>query len=203
MNNIVDISNLRVSKDGKPICAVETFALTAGEVAVAIGQNGSGKSTFLRVLAGLERDYSGTCRVHVSHRDRVFVHQTPYLFRGSVWSNVMYGLRARGKRRSEEVAREWLTRLGIEQLAGRGVDGLSGGERKRTALARAFAVGAKLVLLDEPFSEMDDDGAAAIAEVIAHVQETAIVLTTPSDRYQRLSTAKELRIVAPANGQRD
>lgn len=198
MAEIINIQNLRVEKDGKLICAIDAFALAAGKVAVAVGKNGSGKSTLLRVLAGLERDYSGTCRISANHGQRVFVHQTPYLFRGTVWSNVMYGLRAHGTAQREQIAKTWLQRFGIEQLSGRGVDQLSGGEKKRTALARAFAVGAMLILLDEPFSEMDDAGTSVIADAISNAGDATIVLTSPSDRYQRIAKAQELRITAPA-----
>lgn len=197
MSELVRIQNLQVSKGGKPICQVESFALPAGAAAVVIGQNGSGKSTFLRVLAGLERDFAGTCQINVPLRQRVFVHQTPYLFRGTVWSNVMYGLRAHRVPKRDAIARQWLARLAIEHLAQRGVDQLSGGERKRTALARAFAVRAKLILLDEPFSEMDDEGASVIAQVIAAERDASIVFTTPSDRYQQMAQAQELRITPP------
>ena len=135
----------------------------AGEVLVVIGPNGAGKSTLLRAIAGLEPG-----RVQVGDADwtdldvprrRVgYVFQDQSLFPHlSALDNVAFGPRARGRSRAdaERVARHWLERLGIADLAGRRPRELSGGQAQRVAIARALATEPDVLLLDEPFSGLD------------------------------------------------
>ena len=154
---LIQIKDLKVVKNGRTICSVPEILVNEGQRLAFIGKNGSGKSTFLRVLAGFEKDCLGTCKISAPKKERVYVHQSPYLFRGTVLFNVKYGLRARrySHRTSEKVARQWLEALGAQGLAGYRVHELSGGEKQRVALARAFSLEPRLLLLDEPLSELD------------------------------------------------
>jgi len=179
---IIEVQNLKVVKKSDVICSVRELAVETSERMAVVGPNGSGKSTLLRVLAGLERDFQGSCSVGVERKQRVYVHQTPYLFRGTVLFNVKYGLRSHGIRGTvcEQRARHWLERTGIAHLADSRAGRLSGGERKRTALARALAVDPRVLLLDEPFAELDENGAADIVRILTELQETTVVLVSPT-----------------------
>lgn len=187
---LVEISGLTVCKGKATICSVSSMAVTRGERLALIGANGSGKTTLLRVLGNIESEYSGTCHVNVPPLDRVYVHQNPILFRGTVLDNAMYGLCARGINRlaGERQALNWLKRMSVEQLAHRRVEKLSGGERRRVALARAMAVSPALLLLDEPLAEMDEKGQDAVTAAINELANTTVIIASPTDVPDTLAT---------------
>jgi tungstate transport system ATP-binding protein len=194
------LANLSVIKGEIEICRVIALGIEERERLLIRGDNGSGKTTLLRVLCGLEHDFFGTIESDLTARDCVFVHQSPYLFRRSVLQNVMYGLAARSFDRSRQVelATYWLSLFGASGLADRQVDELSGGEQRRVALARAFALRPKLLLLDEPFSDQDESGSDAIRTAIATIPETTVVVTSPVEGPPILNGATLLELSRPA-----
>ena len=143
---------------------IEALDLHAGEVLVILGPNGSGKSTLLRALSGLERGaVEGSVRAGDGPVTLVF--QRPAALSGSVELNVrapLLGKREDGKRLRESVRRERveraLARFDIDGLAHHDAKTLSGGELRRLALARAFVMEPKVLLLDEPFDDLDAEG---------------------------------------------
>ena len=180
---MIHIEQLRVAKNGRTICAVPALSVSPGERVALLGANGSGKTTLLRVLAGFEKEYDGHCRIDAARSERVYVHQTPYLFRGTVIANVTYGLRARGAAHADAArqANAWLDRLGLAELAASSAANLSGGELRRVALARAFVLAPRLLLLDEPLAELDPEGEAAVAAALDHLNQCTILLASPSE----------------------
>ncbi|MDA1014211.1 MAG: ATP-binding cassette domain-containing protein [Planctomycetota bacterium] len=177
----ISLGNFTVAKNGRVICRVADLQLRPGEHIGIEDLNGSGKTTLLRVLSGLERDFTGTCRIDIPPRERVFVHQSPYLFRGSVLRNVMYGLAARSMKRaaSRRLAHEIMYQLGISELADRNVDRLSGGECRRVAIARACVLRPQLLLLDEPLSDLDEFGVECVRKTLAGLSNSTVVMTSP------------------------
>ena len=87
---MLQIRNLRVERGGQTICELPELRVEGGERVCVVGPNGSGKTTLLRVVGGLDREFHGECRADVPFRDRVYLHQSPYLFRGSVLANVLF-----------------------------------------------------------------------------------------------------------------
>lgn len=176
------INNLTVSKDEKILCRIENAVIDHGSVIGITGSNGSGKSTLLRVLAGIETNYQGQCEVDVAASDRVFVHQSPWLFRGTVHDNVEYGLKARSVAWStrRKQASLWLVRFGIDHLADRSVASLSGGEARRTALARACVLQPRLLLLDEPLADLDLQGIECVVQSLKNLTDSTILISSPT-----------------------
>lgn len=148
------------------------FQAAAGSITVLVGESGAGKTSVLRLLAGLDRLDEGVVTVggtpyadaalglHVTswQRDIGYVAQDYALFPHlSVFENVGFGLRASGVagRRIRPMVEEALGLVGIPELAGRTPQQLSGGQQQRAALARALVLNPALLLLDEPLSSLD------------------------------------------------
>ena len=142
-----------------------SFECKAGEVTCLIGHSGCGKTTLLRLMAGLLPLQSGEIALNGSAlaspsvmvppelRSVGMVFQEGALFpHMSVIDNVAFGLRESGAR---ERAREWLARVGLSDYAERYPDSLSGGQRQRVALARAMAPEPAVLLFDEPYANLD------------------------------------------------
>ncbi|REJ65126.1 MAG: ATP-binding cassette domain-containing protein [Planctomycetota bacterium] len=200
MRLAVEIRDLEVRRGPATICRIAQLEVAAGERLAVVGANGSGKTTLLRVVAGLETKFAGEVRPTPSVGAGLYVHQSPYLFRGTVLSNTAYGLAARGMDRSRlrEVALRWLQRLGVEHLADRRASSLSGGEQRRVALARAMAVEPSLLLLDEPLAELDDDAIASFRRAVAELPATTVMIASPVSLPDRLATRTfELESPAP------
>jgi len=142
-----------------------SFECKAGEVTCLIGHSGCGKTTLLRLMAGLLPLQSGEIALNGSTlaspslmvppelRSVGMVFQEGALFpHMSVIDNVAFGLRQNG---AKDRAREWLARVGLSDYAERYPDSLSGGQRQRVALARAMAPEPAVLLFDEPYANLD------------------------------------------------
>lgn len=162
---MIRVRNLQVRVPGFSLEEVD-LTVSRGAFHALLGPTGSGKTLLLEALAGLAAVSRGTIqmdgrdltRAAPEERGMGIVYQDCGLFPHlDVWKNVTYGLRYRGRDRGE--LNDWaswlLTRLGIERLKNRPVGNLSGGEKQRTALARALAVKPGVLLLDEPLSALD------------------------------------------------
>jgi putative spermidine/putrescine transport system ATP-binding protein len=164
---ILSARDLRVelkSRRDSFLLTADSLDLGAREALVILGRNGSGKSTLMRTLAGLERPASG--RVDCLATGPVtMVFQRPAPFAGSVAHNVRVGFLGKKRSSAERRARvvEALERFKIDHLAEHRAATLSGGELRRLALARAFALRPAVLLLDEPFAGLDADGQAALS----------------------------------------
>ena len=140
-----------------------TLAIAAGEFVSVVGPTGCGKSTLLNVAAGLLAPSGGVVRVHGKPLSGINT-RAGYMFQADAlmpWrnalSNVVAGLQFRGMapNESERRAREWLARVGLAGFEDRYPHQLSGGMRKRVALAQMLILDPELLLMDEPFSALD------------------------------------------------
>ncbi len=193
-----------------PVIEDVTFCVHAGEVFVLVGPSGCGKTTTLRVIGGFERAdrgevlhdgrllQGGDVFVRPEKRGIGFVFQDYALFPHlSVIGNVAYGVRGVPRRQRLQAAREALEMVDLRGVDERMPHDLSGGQQQRVALARAVAAGSKVVLLDEPFSNLDPDLRHATRSELRMLAERgglAIVLVT-HDQEEALSTADRLAVM--------
>jgi ABC-type Fe3+/spermidine/putrescine transport system ATPase subunit len=142
------------------------LAVAPGEFVAILGSSGCGKTTLLRTIAGFQKAMSGSIRsfdrdmAHLppEKRDVAMVFQSYALWpHMTVLGNIGYGLRLRGRSRDEIARRvfDMLALLNLPGLEDRNVTALSGGQRQRVALGRALAIEPRLLLLDEPLSNLD------------------------------------------------
>jgi len=192
--------DLEVGYRGGFALRVPALELRRGEVLAVLGPNGSGKSTLLQALAGLLAPRAGSLAVAAGGRVSL-VFQRPVLLRGRVAWNAELPLWGRGVGRLERRRRAAaaLARLGIAALAERDAATLSGGEARRLALARAFAAEPDVLLLDEPFDDLDAAGREQLwFDLRRAIGETriAVALVTHELR-QALLLADRIAVLRP------
>jgi sulfonate transport system ATP-binding protein len=170
--------DLRREFDGRPVLGGIDLDVAPGEFVALLGASGSGKSTYLRVLAGLDPQATG--EVTVPDRLSVAFQEPRLLPWRRVWRNVALGVagsRADVRRRAEEALRE----VGLESHTSAWPITLSGGEAQRVALARSLVRDPQLLLLDEPFGALDALTRIKMHALLArlcHVHQPAVVLVT-------------------------
>lgn len=188
-----------------------SFHLAAGEVMGVLGASGSGKSTLARVLVGVWPTLGGTVRldgadIHRWNRDDLgpyigYLPQDIELFRGSIAQNIARFREADPEKvvaaAQQAGVHELILRLpqGYDTVLGEDGSGLSGGQKQRVALARALYGQPSLVVLDEPNSNLDTQGEAALAGAIAQLkaQGTSVILVT--HRSSVLAQADKLLVL--------
>ncbi len=172
------------------------LSMRSGEVMAVLGPSGSGKSSLLRAIAGLERPGTGTIELASRDITRVDVHQRgvglmfqdyalfPHL---SVAENVAFGLRMQGRDRhsTRERVAEVLSWVDLHGYGDRGIESLSGGEQQRVALARALAPEPELLMLDEPVGALDRALRARLvpelSQLLRRIGITALYVTHDQD----------------------
>jgi tungstate transport system ATP-binding protein len=173
---------------------IEELTIAEGRLYMLTGANGAGKSTLLNLLAFLAPPTSGEIfyagkrvdwnhgSVEVYRRKVTLLHQSPYLFGGSVHDNVAFGLKVRripGEEQGRIVDRA-LDDVGLQGFRDRKARELSGGEAQRVAMARALALAPEVLLLDEPLANIDRETAGLLETVIASLpaRGTTVIMTT-------------------------
>ncbi|MEY2994899.1 MAG: hypothetical protein RL357_1834 [Pseudomonadota bacterium] len=186
--------SVQYPKANAPALAEVSFGLAQGQIGVLIGPSGCGKTSLLRAVAGLEAVASGRIEMgertvsssafmaDVASRRVGMVFQDYALFpHMTVRANVVFGLHDWPKAQREARVQEVLSLVELEALAERYPHELSGGQQQRVALARALAPGPDLLLLDEPFSNLDVDLRERLAQelraILKRAGATALLVT--------------------------
>ena len=191
MSNGLDLQIDNITKKFASLTAIDSVSLNleTNKILVLVGVNGSGKTTMLRLLAGLEEPDTGSIIINKSIKEAnelrqlsTLVFQKTVMFNRTVYSNLEFGLKIRGNRKDVIDKRicEVLKIVGLEGFENRNAKKISGGEQQRVALARAFLLEPKILLLDEPTSNLDVNSAKIIEKVIQNRKrsDTIIVLST-------------------------
>jgi NitT/TauT family transport system ATP-binding protein len=155
---MLDVSGLTLSYGAEPVLEGADLRVEAGQFVSLVGPSGSGKSSLLRAIMGLQQPSAGTVTLGLNRRDLGILFQDDALLPWrSALDNVALGLRIRGAPRlhARDAAEAWLGRLGLAGLGQRFPRALSGGQRKRVALAQVLALAPRLLLMDEPFASLD------------------------------------------------
>ena len=204
----IQISN--VTKSFGDFVALDDVSVTipTGQLTALLGPSGGGKSTLLRIIAGLESADSGTIGIEgvdatklpPRKRNVGFVFQHYAVFKHmSVAKNVAFGLEIRKKSKAEVAERvdELLKLVHLSQFADRMPSQLSGGQRQRMALARALAVEPTVLLLDEPFGALDAKVRKELRDWLRRLHDEVHVTTVfvTHDQEEALEVADEIVVI--------
>ena len=209
----VSFEQVSAAPPGKRLATLQqvSFSLNPGEVLGVLGASGSGKSTLARVLVGVWPTLAGTVRldaadIHQWNRDQLGPHlgylpQDIELFGGSIAENIAR-FREADAQLVVEAARqagvhEMILRLpqGYDTLLGDAGSGLSGGQKQRVALARALYGSPCLVVLDEPNSNLDTVGDAALSRAIAQLKADGRTVVLVTHRSSSLAQTDKLLVL--------
>lgn len=209
-----DISKTFHDRDRGEVRAVRPLHLDmpAGELTTLLGPSGCGKTTLLRMVAGFEEPTTGQIiisgedqtNVMANRRDIGFVFQNYALFpHMTVFDNVAYGLKLKGMSaaRMKPAVQEVLDMVGLSGMERRFPNQLSGGEQQRVALARVIVTRPRVLLFDEPLSNLDAKRRVQMREEIRQLQKTLSITSLYVTHDQEEALAISDRIVVMNKGQ--
>jgi sulfate transport system ATP-binding protein len=205
----IEVRDVNKAFGATPVLRDVSVDIPSGSLTALLGPSGGGKSTLLRVIAGLEQPDTGqvvisgvdATRLSPQRRNVGFVFQHYAAFKHlSVYRNVAFGLEIR-KRPKAEIKRrvqELLELVHLEQLADRYPAQLSGGQRQRMALARALAVEPEVLLLDEPFGALDAQVRKELRTWLRRLHDEVHVTTVfvTHDQEEALEVADSIVVLA-------
>ncbi len=179
------LENITRRRGDRTVLHIDKLDINSQQIYTLIGPNGAGKTSLLQILAFLDQPSSGRMafldkevsfdqkHLYALRRQVVLLDQTPIMFTGSVWHNVEFGLQVRKvaqKVRRQRIA-EALELVGMEHFADYDARGLSGGETKRVALARALVLQPEVLLCDEPTANVDTENQEIILSIIEKINQ--------------------------------
>jgi sulfate transport system ATP-binding protein len=205
----IEVRHVSKSFGATPVLHDVSVDIADGSLTALLGPSGGGKSTLLRVIAGLELPDAGTVaidgvdatRLAPQRRGVGFVFQHYAAFKHlTVFRNVAFGLEVRRRPRDEVRRRvtELLELVHLDQMADRYPNQLSGGQRQRMALARALAVEPKVLLLDEPFGALDAQVRKELRTWLRRLHDQVHVTTVfvTHDQEEAMDVADEIVVLA-------
>ncbi len=179
------LENLKRCHGSRTVLNIDKLEIVPNKIYTLIGPNGSGKTSLLKILSFLDKPSSGNLhfleqkvsfeekQLYALRRQVVLLDQNPIMFTGSVWKNVEFGLKVRkvNIKESRQRIQEALELVGMESFADYNAQGLSGGETKRVALARALVLQPEVLLCDEPTANVDNENQEIILKIIERINQ--------------------------------
>jgi sulfate transport system ATP-binding protein len=205
----IEVRHINKSFGATPVLKDVSVDIASGSLTALLGPSGGGKSTLLRVIAGLESPDTGTVLINGADATRLspqkrnvgFVFQHYAAFKHmTVYRNVAFGLEVRKRPKAEVRKRvdELLELVHLEQMAQRYPAQLSGGQRQRMALARALAVEPEVLLLDEPFGALDAQVRKELRTWLRRLHDEVHVTTVfvTHDQEEAMDVSDEIVVLA-------
>jgi polar amino acid transport system ATP-binding protein len=196
---VLDVKDLQLRRGARDILRGVSFTASQGEIVVLMGSSGSGKTTILRAIAGLERQDGGQIAIAGGRAGMVFQFHCLFEHLSALDNICLAPVHAHGVSRDAAAARarELLRAFGVEHRAGALPRELSGGEAQRVAIARALAVDPHVLLLDEPTASLDPDRRAELGALLLNLarQGRTLVAATHDEDFARAYATRTLRLV--------
>ncbi len=196
-------TDVSLFRNGTEILGPLDLRLDAVGITCILGPNGAGKSVFLNLCHGMFAPERGTVcwndqPAGTTRNERSFMFQSAAVMRRSVWANVEFPLKAYGVARAERAARVE-NALEFARLLGKAKQpaaSLSGGEKQRMALARAWVTRPKVILLDEPAANLDPGSTGALEEMLRNIAQDSGVMIATHDLPQAQRLADHVLVFA-------
>ncbi|MCW3479469.1 ABC transporter ATP-binding protein [Neisseriaceae bacterium JH1-16] len=203
---LLEFDNVTQSYGAAPVVDAMSFALADGEIGCLLGSSGCGKTTVLRCIAGFEPLQSGDIRLAGQALAKVPAHQRPIgmVFQDyalfphlTVSANVGFGLKGWARRERTARVAELLELVGLADSGSKYPHELSGGQQQRVALARALAPKPRLILLDEPFSNLDVDLRERLSREVRDIlkREGMSAILVTHDQHEAFAMADKVGVM--------